>query len=181
MTDSPNIFLWIIKTCGKVILKPSEFFGGLSGRKPEYWQAYAFSFLLTFTSVIVAVAADTFLASSGYFATALPPGLSLATIIGAMIASAVAVFFIAALLHGCLIVAGSSGSIKTTFLVTAYSSAAYIFFIIPFIGGTLSNIIWIILVITGLKKMHDISIVRAIASVLAFMIIPVMIGILFFK
>ncbi|MFA5164285.1 MAG: YIP1 family protein [Candidatus Omnitrophota bacterium] len=181
MTDSSNIFLWIIKTCGKVILKPSEFFGGLSGRKPEYWQAYAFSFLLTFFSVITAVVADTFLASSGYFASAMPPGLSLSTMIGAMIASAVAVFFITGLLHGCLIVAGSSGSIKKTFLVTAYSSASYIFFVIPFIGGTLSNIIWIILVITGLKKIHDISIVRAIASVLAFMLIPVIIGILFLK
>ncbi len=181
MTDSSNIFLWIIKTCGKVILKPSEFFGDLSGRKPEYRNAYAFSFLLTFISVITAVAADTFLASSGVFATAMPAGLSFATIVGAMLASAIAVFFIAALLHGCLIVAGSSGSIKKTFLVTAYSSAAYIFFVIPFIGGTLSNIIWIILVITGLKKMHDISIARAIASVLAFMIIPVIIRMLFIR
>ncbi|HOX10021.1 MAG TPA: YIP1 family protein [Spirochaetota bacterium] len=181
MAESSNIFLWIIKTCGKVILKPSEFFDGLSGRKPEYRQAYAFSFLLTFVSVIAAVATDTFLAPSGVFATAIPEGLSLATIIGAMVASAVVVFFIAALLHGCLIVAGSSGSIKKTFLVTAYSSAAYIFFVVPFIGGTLSNIVWIILVITGLKKIHDISIVRAIAGVLAFMIIPVIIGMLFVK
>ncbi|MFA5316437.1 MAG: YIP1 family protein [Dehalococcoidales bacterium] len=181
MTDSSNIFLWIIKTCVKVTLMPRKFFESLSVRKPEYRKAYVFSFLLTFVSVIISVSVDAMLASSGYFANSKALTLSPASIAAIMVVSSVAVFVIAALLHACLIVAGASGSFKTTFLVTAYSSAAYIFFVIPFIGGTLSNVIWIILVITGLRIMHNISIVRAIASVLAFVIIPVIIGVFFLK
>jgi hypothetical protein len=81
--------------------------------------------------------------------------------------------------HICLIlVGGNKMGFRQTFRAMAYSYAAQLFGIIPFIGGTLGSIYTLILFIIGVKEGHGISAARAILAVLFPLIVIVILGII---
>ncbi|MEW6263601.1 MAG: YIP1 family protein [Thermodesulfobacteriota bacterium] len=77
----------------------------------------------------------------------------------------------AAILHVLLmIVRGADGGYEATFRVMAYSTAAQIFNLVPFLGGMVSGIYALVLMIIGLPKAHQTTVGRVLVAIL---VIPI--------
>ncbi|MEW6006947.1 MAG: YIP1 family protein [bacterium] len=80
-----------------------------------------------------------------------------------------AFFFIleTGLLHlGLLLLSPNKAGFTTTFKVVAYSESVLVFSIVPIIGGVISSIWGLVITIIGLSKAHNITIKKALFSVL---------------
>jgi hypothetical protein len=89
---------------------------------------------------------------------------------------AVGIFVYSGILHLLLlIVGGANNGFEATFRVVAYSQAAQILGIIPFVGGWIGGIWQLIIQVIGIREIHETSYLRVI---LAF-VIPLVVGILF--
>ncbi|HEX6852889.1 MAG TPA: YIP1 family protein [Candidatus Polarisedimenticolaceae bacterium] len=65
-----------------------------------------------------------------------------------------------------LLLGGAPGGFETTLRVNAYSAAPTVAMVIPFLGGVIAMIWWIVLLIVGLAAAHRIPTGRAAAAVL---------------
>ena len=76
-------------------------------------------------------------------------------------------FFMGGMLHLCLrIVGGAKGYFESTFRVVAYTQVTRLFSFIPFIGGFIGFIWHLIILIVGLRAIHDTSFSRVIIALL---------------
>ncbi len=79
-------------------------------------------------------------------------------------------FVLAAIYHLALIVAGggrdSESGFEGTFRAFSYSSITQIAAIIPFIGGLIAAVWWIVLLVIGMSSMHRMSTGKAVVVVL---------------
>jgi len=85
--------------------------------------------------------------------------------------AAVAGLFIgAAVIHICVLLVGaarsSSSGYEGTFRVLSYASVSSLAQVIPFVGGLISFVWWIVLAVKGIRRMHRTSTGRACAAVL---------------
>lgn len=88
---------------------------------------------------------------------------------------AIGIFIYSAILHLLLlIVRGANNGFEATFRVVAYSQAAQVVGVIPFVGGWIGGIWQLIIQVIGLREIHETSYLRVI---LAF-VIPLFVGIL---
>jgi predicted Zn finger-like uncharacterized protein len=87
-------------------------------------------------------------------------------------------------LNFCLfILRGSNRGITGTFRVSAYSNAALIFCLIPYIGGYIALVWWLIVLVIGLKAVHETSTLKALFSLLIplfFLLVPVIAAVILF-
>jgi hypothetical protein len=74
------------------------------------------------------------------------------------------IYVFSGIMHLCVKMLKGKGGFKGTLNIFTYSSATSIFNIAPFIGGIISFIWCLIVIIIGLKKVHKFSTGRAIAS-----------------
>ena len=75
-------------------------------------------------------------------------------------------------LHIFLLIArAGGGGFQATFRVLAYSTAAYIFYIVPYLGQAVGGIWGLILIILGLPKAHNTGVGRVLIAVLVLPII----------
>jgi hypothetical protein len=65
-----------------------------------------------------------------------------------------------------LLFGGAPGGFETTLRVNAYGAAPSIVMVIPFLGGLIALVWWLVLVIVGLSAAHRIPMGRAVAAVL---------------
>ena len=76
-------------------------------------------------------------------------------------------FVNAGLFHLCLsLFKGTSKSYEATYRVLCYSSSAYVLAVIPFVGGSVAGIWYLVSMIIGLSKVHKTEPWRAIVGVL---------------
>ena len=76
-------------------------------------------------------------------------------------------FVNAGLFHLCLsLFKGTSKSYEATYRVLSYSSGAYVFAVVPFVGGSVAGIWYLVSTIIGLSKVHKTEPWRAIVGVL---------------
>jgi hypothetical protein len=109
--------------------------------------------------------------------------------IGIMILSplfvTITIFFTSAILHVLLLMlkAGTNG-FEATFRVVSYSQAAQILGLVPFIGGFIGGIWFLIVQVIGLREIHETSYLRIIIALLIplalvfFLVMAVMISVL---
>lgn len=80
---------------------------------------------------------------------------------------ALMMFISGSIVHICLLVVrGGKNGFEGTFRVVAFSQATNILGIIPFLGGFIGSIWQLIVVIMGLREIHEISYVRVFLAVL---------------
>jgi hypothetical protein len=69
--------------------------------------------------------------------------------------------------HLCLmVVKGSTNGFEATFRVAAYSQAAQLWGLIPFVGGFMGGIWFVAVQIIGLREIHEVSYLKVIVSLL---------------
>ena len=69
--------------------------------------------------------------------------------------------------HLCLmVVKGATNGFEATFRVTAYSQAAQLWGLIPFVGGFIGGIWFLVVQIMGLREIHEISYLKVIIALL---------------
>ena len=77
------------------------------------------------------------------------------------------IFVTAVILHIFLfILRGANNGFEATVKVTAYTNASEIFAIVPYIGGFIGWVWSVVLIVIGLKEIHDTSSLKALFSVL---------------
>lgn len=84
-------------------------------------------------------------------------------------------------LHGMISLwpGGSNAGFRVTFQVWCYASAAYVLYVIPFVGPELAGLYALFLTVIGLRVAHSAPIVRAIGIVLtAFVALVIISGVL---
>lgn len=90
--------------------------------------------------------------------------------IGAAIGILLGLFIGAAILHLFVLIVGaartSASGFEGTFRVVAYSSTASIAQVIPFVGGLIALVWWIVIAIKGVQRMHRTTTGKAAAAVL---------------
>lgn len=90
--------------------------------------------------------------------------------IGAVIGILLGLFIGAAILHLFVLIVGaartSASGFEGTFRVIAYASTASIAQVIPFVGGLIALVWWIVLAVKGIQRMHRTTSGRAVAAVL---------------
>jgi predicted Zn finger-like uncharacterized protein len=74
-----------------------------------------------------------------------------------------------------LIVRGAGSGFEATFRVMAYSTASYVFYIVPYLGQIVGGIWGFILIILGLPKAHHTGVGRVLIAVLVLPIILTMV------
>lgn len=73
----------------------------------------------------------------------------------------------AVILHFCLfILRGGHRGFAGTLRVSAYSNAALIFCLVPYIGGYIALIWWLVVLVIGLREVHETSTLKALFSLL---------------
>jgi len=77
------------------------------------------------------------------------------------------IFILSSIIHLCLIISrGANNGFEGTFRVLAFSQAAQILAIIPILGGLIAFIWNLVILLTGLKEIHDTSYIRVISAFL---------------
>ena len=83
---------------------------------------------------------------------------------------AIAFFVVAALLHACCLVVGALANSRSGFegslRAVCYSQVASLASIIPFVGGLIAVVWWIILAVQGVERLHRTTSGKAVAAVL---------------
>jgi hypothetical protein len=104
----------------------------------------------------------------------------LGLILLAPIFAAIGLFLGAAITHGCLfILGGVSKPYEATFRVEAYAQGPQVFNVIPFIGGLVALIWQIVLIVIGLREVHETSTGKAVAAVLLPCVVCCVLGLAF--
>lgn len=166
------------ETFKQVLFEPQEFFD----RMPKSGD-YVNPFIFGFSILVLATLAG----SIWYFLYALlgdSPALGLFfTILVIFLIlglSAAGIFINAAVLHLCLmIVGGANRGFEPTYRVVAYSQAAWIWSLVPCIGGLIAAVWSIVVNIIGLKAVHDTSTGNAVLAVFLPLIVCCGIGLIF--
>jgi len=170
------------RTTRDVLFSPVRFF-----RKSAAGEGYGFPLIYGLITGIIGMGGTMvwqYILFAKLFHFWTPPDISygfelFAGILALPLAVLVFVFLGTAVTHICLtIVGGNKMGFRQTFRGMAYSYAAQLFAIIPFIGGTIGSIYTLILFIIGVKEGHGISTARAILAVLFPFIVVVILGII---
>jgi len=79
----------------------------------------------------------------------------------------ISMFLIGGIMHLCLrIVRGGNNDFQGTFRVVAFSQATQILGVIPFIGGMIGSLWNLVILIIGLKEIHETSYLRVVTALL---------------
>jgi hypothetical protein len=96
--------------------------------------------------------------------------------IGAAIVFPVLLLVVAGLVHLVLMVQGVDKEFQRTLRVTAYSSAPHLLEAIPVLGTLIATVYWIVLMIIGLREMHETSTAKSAIAVLGVSIVFGLVG-----
>jgi len=87
-------------------------------------------------------------------------------------------FITAAVLHCCLfILGGANRSFADSFKASAYSNASSVFNLIPYIGQYIGVIWGLIVLVIGLRELHETSTLRAVFALLLPLFLLILLGI----
>jgi hypothetical protein len=78
------------------------------------------------------------------------------------------------LAHVCLmVVKGATNGFEATFRVTAYCQAAQLWGLIPFVGGFIGGVWFLVVQIIGFREIHEISYLKVTVALLLALVFPV--------
>lgn len=150
------------RTVKQVLFKPSEFFSNLE-LKDWYSSPLYFWLICYFGISIVQTIFEILFGKKGF-------GEIFITLIISLVFSPVFIFIGAGIVHLGVLIFRGAGGFRGTFNVLAYTSAAYLFSIIPFVGPLIGLIWGIIVAVIGFKKIHNFSTTRAILAYLGILL-----------
>jgi len=154
-----GIFKALWGTIRQVLFKPGEFFDNLE-IKPSIKEPYLFYLAVGFPVAIV-----TTLFSGLYRqpqqAMQMPLGILL---ILTIIILPIGIFITSAVMHLGVLIFGGKGGYKGSLNILAYATSTSVFSLIPFIGGLIGAIWYVIVIIKGFKRVHNFSTTRAICA-----------------
>ena len=76
--------------------------------------------------------------------------------------------------HVCLMaVKGAKNGFEATFRVTAYSQVAQLWGLIPFVGGFIGGIWFLVVQMIGLREIHEISYIKVVIALLLALVFPI--------
>ena len=149
----PGVFFKAMPTSGG--LKPPLVFGLLTGSIGMFFSIFWYA---------VMAAAGLAVSGEGHVGVVLI-GLGVAVVLMPLLVL-IGLYVGAAVLHLFLmIVRGAGGGYEATFRVLAYSSAAQLFNVVPFVGGMAAGIWGLVLMIIGLPQAHRTGVGRVLAAV----------------
>jgi len=169
-------FRALVRTIGQVLFKPADFFSRLQIR-PGYGEALQFYVMVTTINLAIVLVPIAFLML--FASVALPPVVNAYPILfviffilcmGLLVGFSILILFvIAAIMHLFVILSGGKQGpgYQGTFGVLAYGTSGNILNIVPFLGGMLSTVWTIVIGVIGFKKVHHLSIGRAIFAYIA--------------
>ena len=166
--DETGYFTELWKTFTGVLFSPTDFFRGIR-HKEGIWEALAFGLLIGSLGAMF----DSFwqfLLKSEYLSkimTMLPetPDTNLifiASIIFSPVFTLIFMFLTTVVLHFFLfILRGTRRGLEGTFKVAAYSYAPAVFLLIPYVGGLIVLVWKFIILVIGLREVHETTTVKA--------------------
>lgn len=165
--------LW--QTIKWVLFKPGDFFDNLEPK--SIWDPFCFLFVIAaFAGVVFGLLMLFFAIQPGFYSVGTtipgytPPPvwarimLSFGMIIFYPVVTSISMLIGAAIMHLFVALFKGKGGYKGTFNVLAYSISSWLAIIIPFLGGLIGGIWYIILVIMGYKRIHEFSTEKAILA-----------------
>lgn len=155
-----------VSTLKSILTSPVEYFAKIKPVK-DYLSLAIFIYINTFISMIFAMGLQ-LLIGAAFDPTALMglPMIVCMAIFGPVVAVGLT-FLVGALFHLCFnFVGGSEKDFDVTMTVYGLSSAANLFGIIPFLGGLVQMVYFLIINIAGQAEAHEISGGRAFLSLM---------------
>jgi len=173
--DSLNLGIWqgIYRTIKAVLFSPDKLFRTMTFQGGIY-EPFAFGLLLGSIGTMFGFFWQ-FLMISGTLQPLLQELIGQTTInsmfLGIIIISplfiTIYMFITSVITHGCLlIVKGGKSGFEGTFRVVAFSQTAQILGLIPLVGGIIGSIWHIIILIIGLREIHEVSYLRVFIALL---------------
>jgi len=159
---------------------PSEAFAQ-TFKKGDYGSPLLFAIVVGWIGIIISQIWETLMGAS--ILSMMPPEMRsyvpfvpgsaagfLVSVIFGPVYIIIGLFIGSAIMHLCMIIVGglekSPAGFEGTFRVVSYSMVAQLANLIPILGGLLSVVWSLVLVIIGLQKLHDTSTGKAVAAVL---------------
>jgi len=173
--DRFRIGLWkgIYRTFLNVVFYPSRTFGTMRYRG-GYKEPFCFGLLFGALGILFSVFWDIVLARWGLGGSV--PGafpylgghlLFLLSAAFSPLLVALYLFILTAVLHGALLmVRGGPRGLEASFRAVSYSQAAQIYGVIPIVGGFVSAVWFLAILVVGLKNIHDTSYARVLLALL---------------
>ena len=163
----------IYQTFQKVLFSPKAFFKGLAFNK-GIKEPFAFGLLFGSIGTLLGFFWQFLFLSdkAPFYLQSLLENVSLNIIfLGVMIASpfiaSITLFIITSIIHFFLfIVKGGQNGFEATFRVIALSQSTHVFSIIPFVGGFIGSIWNLIIMIIGIREIHENSYWRVFLAIL---------------
>ena len=166
-----GFFRALLETIKQILFNPKKFFDTLEIKNSIAEPFYFFSLIML--PVLAISTIFDLIAKNNLFSEKV---VSITLV--AFLFVAIGIFIASAILHLFVLLLGGKGGFKGTFNILAYCTATSIFSIIPFIGGLISSIWGIIVIVIGYKRIHNFSTLRAICAYLAFPFFIVIIALL---
>ncbi|AFM27679.1 YIP1 family protein [Desulfomonile tiedjei] len=171
--ERENYGLWnaYFQTAWKSLLSPQAFFSKLP---PDggYGNPILFGIFSVALSTPLALLILTLLGKMGGAVSLVGIVIGfVCAFIGAAIVYPVVLLVVAGLVHLVLMVQGVDKEFQRTLRVTSYSSAPHLLESIPLVGALIAIVYWIVLMIIGLREMHETSTVKSAIAVLSIFIV----------
>jgi ribosomal protein L40E len=171
--ERENYGLWkaYFQTAWKSLLSPQAFFSKLP---PDsgYGNPILFAIVSVALSTPLALVILMLLGKAGGAVTLVGVVLGfVCAFIGAAIVYPVVLLVVAGLVHLMLMIQGVDKEFQRTFRVTAYSSAPHLLESVPVIGALFATVYSIVLMIIGLREMHETTTAKSAIAVLSVSIV----------
>jgi len=178
--ESSALGIWqgIYRTVKSVLFSPNKLFRTMTFQGGIY-EPFAFGLLLGSIGTMFGFFWQ-FLIMSGTLQSMIQELLGLTTlnrillfiIIVSPLFVTITMFITSVITHGCLlIVRGGKNGFEGTFRVVAFSQTAQIMGLIPLVGGIIGLIWHIIILIIGIKEIHEVSYLKVFIAILILVVL----------
>ena len=151
--DKQGFFGALFGTIKRAVFKPGEFFEALE-IKPGWGEPLIFFTIINAVTEVVSFVWQVLLPFGNQ-----PAGYQTLLMIVLLPAF---LFISAGIIHSGVMLLGGRGGFNATYHVLAYTAAGSVFAMIPVLGGIIAVVWCFVLGVTGLKKVHGLTTVRAL-------------------
>jgi hypothetical protein len=164
-----------ISTVQRVVMQPVDFYRGIQ-RQGDYLNPLIFAMICAVISAVLGGLIALVLRGRGF-------GSVLANVILAPIGAAIGLFIGAAIFYllVMLIVGSSNSGFEATFRVVAYASVTSLVSWIPFVGGLIAFVWYVVLMILGIREVHTTTTGKAALVALIPTVVILLLALLLFS
>jgi signal peptidase I len=152
------------QTAKAATFSPREWFAEPAAERTS-WGPLKFAFGIAAIALPPAAAVEQLLRGAGVGSAV---GASLATLVLSPVITLISVYFTAAITQLWLwIVRGKRGTFSETMACVCYTSAPSLLGVVPFLGGLIGGVWQLVLLVIGLRQVHQTTLARAVFAVVA--------------